>query len=183
MTHEAERWLPVPGWEGLYEVSSYGKVRSLHGRSQKKPLLRPSKGPRGYKAVTLYRPKEKTGTRTPIHRLVMLAFVGPDPERPYVNHKDRNQGNNWLGNLEWCTHTENMRHAHATGYGGGPIGEAHPFAKLNPEKVRVIRRCREYGLSVDHIAQVFGISHSSAYGVATRVTWKHVRHPGEECAA
>lgn len=100
-----EEWRPVPGYEGLYEVSSYGRVRSLdryvktcYGsyRLHKGKVLSPGIRPDGYLVVSLqYRMFR-------VHRLVAEAFI-PNPDNlPQVNHKDEDKSNNRFDNLEWC---------------------------------------------------------------------------------
>ena len=101
-----EEWRPIPGYEGLYEVSNTGRVRSVdryvktcYGsyRLHKGKVLSPGIRPDGYLVVSLqYRMFR-------VHRLVAQAFL-PNPDNlPQVNHKDENPGNNNVDNLEWCT--------------------------------------------------------------------------------
>ncbi|WP_211339176.1 NUMOD4 motif-containing HNH endonuclease [Salana multivorans] len=109
-----ETWLPVVGYEGLYEVSDRGRVRSLDrlsaaGAPQRGRVLRPSIAKGGYPMVSLYRDRGRS-TRT-VHRLVLLAFVGPEPEGAEACHRDGNPTNNALPNLYWGTHSENMHDA------------------------------------------------------------------------
>ena len=110
-----ERWMPVYGYEDLYEVSDYGRVRNADGKILKP---QPYGGQREYRAVNLSRhSKPKT---TGIHRLVAECFVGlptdlnPDgtPMRtsPEVNHIDGNPANNYYTNLEWCDRYYNNAH-------------------------------------------------------------------------
>lgn len=97
-----ETWRPVVGYEGLYEVSDLGNVRSLNYNGtgiikNLKPQLLPS----GYLQVSLYkkgRPKSAA-----VHRLVAKAFIENPSYLPVVNHKDENKTNNEACNLEWCT--------------------------------------------------------------------------------
>lgn len=105
-----ENWKPVPGYEGLYEVSDKGNVRSLNYRGNgETKLLSPALNKKGYKHVGLH--KDKKTTTFQVHRLVALAFI-PNPDNlPQVNHKDKNTGNNCVENLEWCDGIYNIRHA------------------------------------------------------------------------
>lgn len=91
-----ESWLPINGYEGLYEVSSNGNVKSL----KKGIFLKPETLPFGYLRVCLT--KNKNSRHFMIHRLVAEAFI-PNPDNlPFVNHKDENKTNNCVENLEWC---------------------------------------------------------------------------------
>ena len=99
-----EEWRPVVGYEGLYEVSSYGRVRSLdrfYYRLHKGKVLSPTKDRYGYLTVTLNcNGKSKT---IKIHRLVAQAFIENPDNLPQVNHKDEVKSNNCVDNLEWCS--------------------------------------------------------------------------------
>lgn len=102
--HSPERWLPIPGYEGLYEVSDSGRVRSLFsGRQLAVPLDR-----KGYPRLVL------KGKSWAVHRAVMAAFSPRDDwQQLQVNHKDGNRANNCIGNLEWCTASQNILHSYA----------------------------------------------------------------------
>lgn len=114
------KWLPVVGYEDCYEVSSDGLVRSLdrYVRNNKRSRdymkrgreLKPQVNTSGYHAVHLC--KDGNEKRFLVHRLVLSVFVSSPPFKGCVaNHKDSNRTNNNVDNLEWCTVTENNRHA------------------------------------------------------------------------
>lgn len=105
MTNEI--WLPISGYEGLYEVSNFGRIRSLF---RYKKVLHPS-NTNGYATVELW--KDKVRKRIGVHRLVALAFVSNPNGKPFVNHKDETRNNNNADNLEWVTHIENCRYGTA----------------------------------------------------------------------
>ena len=99
-----EEWRAVPGYEGLYEVSNTGMVRSLRHNK----IMSPNTNRYGYKYINLCKDgiiKTKT-----IHRLVAQVFI-PNPDNlPEVNHKDEDKTNNSVDNLEWCVHIYNMNY-------------------------------------------------------------------------
>lgn len=96
-----EEWLPIKGYEGLYEVSSLGRVKSLNYRkSGACKIFTGSHDKDGYLRTALRNPFRKD---VRIHRLVAEAFI-PNPDNlPLVNHIDEDKSNNHVSNLEWCT--------------------------------------------------------------------------------
>lgn len=104
-----EIWKDIPGTNGEYKISNYGKVMTAKtGR-----ILSPAIDMCGYERVCLF--KMDRHRRYKVHRLVAITFI-PNPNgKEQVNHKDGNKRNNSVDNLEWVTHKENMRHAKATG--------------------------------------------------------------------
>ena len=103
-----EIWKPIAGFEGLYEVSNYGRVRSL---TRYKKVIKPLVTNSGYYQYQLW---DKGVCHTALgHRLVAKAFVDNPNNKPCVNHKDENKLNNFAGNLEWLTHIENCRYGTA----------------------------------------------------------------------
>lgn len=113
---ESEIWKPVVGYEGYYEVSDHGRVRSLtrivttsDGRTWEQPgrILRPGvsgeRSPR--QVVSLHR--EGHGRSHLVHRIVLQSFVGPCPDGMEGCHNDGDPQNNWLSNLRWDTSSEN----------------------------------------------------------------------------
>ena len=102
-------WEDIPGYEGLYQVSNTGKVRSLgNNKSRKTKILKQNTTKNGYKRVGLW----KNGKRKPyyVHRLVAQVFL-PNPNNlPEVNHIDENKQNNVVWNLEWCDREYNLNY-------------------------------------------------------------------------
>lgn len=117
-----EIFLPVPDYEGIYEISNFGRVKTLereYGYINKKGkqvnyklpenFLKPYITNKGYLKVDLY--KEGQRQKLYVHRLVAIAFI-PNPEdKPQVNHKDGDRTNANVNNLEWMNNSENNKHA------------------------------------------------------------------------
>lgn len=115
-----ENWKAIPGFEGRYEVSDHGRVRSLphevaigNGaeRTTRGHLLKLQQARNGYLMVSLGRRYKHMG----VHRLVASAFLPNPEELPEVNHRNLNKTDNRVENLEWVSKHENMDHAHKTG--------------------------------------------------------------------
>jgi len=109
-----EIWNSVNGYEQYYEISNFGRIRSINttnidknGRIYKNTpkVLKQSFTSTGYLMVNL------RGKCFKVHRLVAIAFIENTYNKPYINHKDFNTTNNAVSNLEWCTQLENVNHA------------------------------------------------------------------------
>lgn len=177
-----EIWKPVVGYEGYYEVSNYGTIRSLdrqitilkEGIAPQvfiKPGRRLSPGVvSGYLRVVLKHADFKLNLL--VHRLVAIAFI-PNPEnKPQVNHIDGNKKNNTLQNLEWCTAKENTLHATQIGKRTN-VGENNNKAKLSVQDILNIRNEFSVGKGKE-LSLKYGVSVTHIYRVAKNKGWKHV---------
>lgn len=113
---QQEYWKDVVGYEGLYQVSNLGRVRSCDrirkdGALLTGVILKQAENKLGYKQVNLC--KNGHPRLTPVHRIVAMAFLPNPNEWPEVNHLDENPRNNVCENLEWCTHRYNMNYGTA----------------------------------------------------------------------
>lgn len=173
-------WRPVKGFEDRYEVNEAGVVRSLgwidtRGIRREPQVMKPHLWKMGYYGLVLSGREKKVARY--VHRLVAEAFI-PNPHgKPFTNHKDGNKTNNHLSNLEWCTHAENVRHAHLIGLiPPSPIGpgEKSPSAKLTEEKVLEIRRRLATGAQHQELADEYGVAKGTIGFIARRETWAHI---------
>jgi hypothetical protein len=177
----SEQWKPVRDFEGLYEVSNLGRLRSLprekRGRSDavyftKARILEPCLHS-GYKATLLFRPG---GARRHalVHRLVAEAFV-PNPEAlPQVNHINSRRTDNQASNLEWTDNKGNSDHARAAGRLVVTRGEAYAHAKLTGENVLNIRLLSGRGATNKEIAAMYRVTASLISLIVNRKRWAHV---------
>jgi hypothetical protein len=168
-TEPTERWLPVVGWENLYEVSSHGRVKSLDrvdrfGRLFKGRLLRLTPGSHSYPMAQLYRKGKRCG-RT-VHSLVLEAFVGPRPSGMEVCHLDGSRSNNRLGNLRWDTRKAN--HADKLGHDTHLRGERASNSKLTSQDVLSIRKDKR---PQRIIAAQYGISRPTVSEIQNKRKW------------
>jgi len=169
-----EQWKPILGYDGLYEVSSLGRVRALfeswNGRYKAGRILKPLIRLDGYIAVNLYYPGSKQkGSSHPIHRLVLNAFKGPRQEGQDARHLDGSRTNNSLENLQWGTRKENVKDS--INHGTFCSGEKCNFSKLSEISVLTIRRMRDEGFPYVEIAKQFGISRPQASRIGRRKSW------------
>lgn len=187
MTEEIEIWKDVAGYEGYYQVSSIGRVKSLDrevsqwNESAKKITTRlqisiymsPFEDKDGYLKVQL----TKDGVRNKffVHRLVALNFI-PNPEnKPEVNHKEGNKKDNRVELLEWNTTSENQIHAIANKLYITAKGETAGQAKLKEVQVREIHSLWKSGeVTQEYLSNMFGVAGSAISRIVNGVRWRHV---------
>ena len=176
-----EKWKAIEGYEGAYEVSNFGNVRSVdrdivysNGRvvSYKGNTKKQTVDKYGYAYVGLYsNQKHKQGMT---HRLVAKAFIPNIDNKPQVNHIDGNKLNNHVDNLEWATSQENMEHAVKIGLIDKVAGEGHYRAKLTNEDVIEIRQRVVDGETYQSVADAFGVVKSTIGFIINGKTWSRV---------
>lgn len=169
-----EVWVPLPDYEGLYEVSHLGRVRSLHPRHPEPRLIAFGTDGTGYVTVSLSKAGQRT-TKT-LHRLVCRAFHGePGPLHREAAHLDGKKANCRASNLKWCSKVEN--HFHKRFHGTHGAGERHPKALLSEAAVRVILVRLANGETAKQIAPDFGVSAHTVDSIRLRKNWGHVKGP------
>lgn len=138
-----ETWKPIPGYEGQYDVSDKGNVRSYR-RSTTPKLLKPGRMTAGHLSVALGRRNSRC-----VHELVLLAFVGEKPHKCECRHLNGNPADNRLENLAWGTRSENIKDK-----------TAHGLNKLKPQDICFIKSALKNpyrGLQAD-LARQFNVT-------------------------
>lgn len=151
-----------------YTVSSDGSVYSKTGKK-----LRPVKKPSGYLNITI---RENGQSRTwRVHRLIATVFI-PNPKLlPQVNHINGVKTDNRVENLEWCTASENIKHAFRTGLSTPLSGDCNSASILTTDQVIKIKQLLSEGvLSQYRIAKNFGVHKVTIFDIKHGNTWRHI---------
>lgn len=168
MMKVAERWLPVVGAEGIYEISDRGRVRSLQwqGGRRPRPLLLKPRPVQGYLFVCL---SMVDGKKWFVHTMVLTAFVGPRPEGLLGRHLNGKLKDNSLGNLRWGTQAENM--ADSMAHGTFALGEKNGQSVLTEAQARAILVANQ---PQARLSARYGVSIKTISNIRTRKAWKHL---------
>lgn len=191
------KWRPVFGYEGLYEVSDKGDIRSLvcggpFGK-RKRPASRAvilSKDKNGYIRVGLCKTGQSRKNML-VHRIVLFAFSGMPPVGMECNHIDGDKSNNRISNLEWVTRAENGRHKANTGlaasgdrhgmrlHKGLVAGEKNGRAILCADDAVRIMALYNDGCKIAELARRFSVSESAVASIVHGRSWKHIIENGK----
>lgn len=171
-----EIWKPIKGYEGFYEVSNLGRVRSLDrtehirnkagritARQRKGKVLKPCLDSGGHYLHVMLR-----GKPTNVHRIVAKTFIDNPNDYPEANHIDEDKTNNCVMNLEWCDHKYNNNYGSKI---GSTRGTKNPSSKLTEKDIIEIRRRRSNGETLGEISKGFGISESHVCNIARGGRW------------
>lgn len=187
-----EIWKDIKGFEGYYQISNLGRIRSLdriiemkNGKTRKVKgkILKQSTSVHGYKVVCFRRNGKKENFR--VHRLIGEAFIDNQDNKPFINHIDGDKSNNDISNLEWCTAKENANHAYEFGLkeasnpnkNGLKQGSKHHNSKLTEKEVKFMREnSRKNGGSFKNaeLAKLFGITKANVSHIVNGKGWKHI---------
>jgi len=175
LDEQQEIWKDIPGFDGKYQVSNLGRVRSLKYKNTNQTVVMKKRLTKsGYEYVGL-----RDGRRQKkylVHRLVAICFVENPHNKEQVNHINGIKNDNRAENLEWVTRSENMIHADKNGL-RNQKGERHSFAKLTAQDVRNIRNWRETNpkfFTTTKLAKLYGVKHYHITRICEFKVWKTV---------
>lgn len=165
-----EVWKDIKGYEGLYQASNLGNIKSLNYRNTKKEkILKGGINPSGYIIVGLHiNNKRKSITA---HKVIATTFIENPNNLSEINHLNGIKTDNSVNNLQWCTHKENMRHAYDTGLKCGKKGEEHGYSKLTEKKVLAIREDNRLHRI---IAKEYNVDRSTIGYIKSKKLWSHI---------
>ena len=160
-----EVWKSIKNYEGLYEVSSFGRVKSIR-RNKIMSLVKSG----GYYKVNLV--KEGVWITFRVHRLVAMNFLKNPKNKSTVNHKDFDRLNNNVENLEWVTHQENVTHAVLGGRFGKTklYGSKNGRAIFNDEQVMNIRKMLKTS-SIKQVSDIYNCRYKVIWEIKKNITY------------
>lgn len=174
---KTEQWKSIKGYEGLYEVSNLGRVRSLdrlvkyNGFVKKdSQIIKPATSCNGYLFVCLYNQTQKRILY--LHKLVAENFIPNPYKRSVINHIDEIKSNNEYINLEWCTTSDNVLHSIKTGT-SYHNGMSYGRSKVNAEQAISIRLSYESGASLSVLANQYSMTKSGISNIIKRKSWRY----------
>lgn len=175
-----EVWKSVVGYEGIYEISNFGNVRSVErvivyedGRIYNYPSrnLSFNKTVQGYNSVHLYKNCKRKNKK--VHILVAEAFLDNPENLPDVNHIDGQKRNNHVDNLEWSSRYDNMRHAFETGLANN-TGTNHGNNVYTEEQILKVKELLNLNIPYSDIETETGVKRGTIYVVKSGKQWKHL---------
>lgn len=174
-----EKWKDIKGTNGMYQISSKGRVKGLprtvmrkdgiRGSALKERILKGAQNSSGYITVTL-----PQGSFF-VHRLVAEAFIDNPLDKEQVNHKDGDKFNNSVSNLEWMSPKENSRHGFALEVNKMlNVGSKNPSSKLNENQVVEIKMLLQSGKTSKELSEEYGVSYGCIRAIKVGESWAHV---------
>ena len=166
-----EIWCDLVGYEGFYQVSNYGRLKSLHRKTEK--IIGSNKDSDGYPRCSLC--KNGTHKSLKVHQFVSLCFIPNPQNKPLINHKNGDKENNCVWNLEWVTNRENVLHSLELGLQKPLSGENCSHSVLTNKEVKRIREMyipydEEFGGTA--LAKIFNVNVSVIRNIVQNRTYK-----------
>lgn len=164
---DGECWKPIKEYQGMYEVSNKGRIKSTHHFVH--TILELQLSSWEYHIISLA--KNKTKKTFIVHRLVAEAFISNPDNNPQINHINGIKTDNYIENLEWCTGTENIQHAYRTGLNIPMKGEDSAVATLTNEQALSIFNDIDNQIA---IGKKYSISRNMVNAIKTGRAWSSV---------
>lgn len=174
---DPELWADVQDYEGLYQISTYGRVKSLerwidihpegmksYRRKIKEKILSPAKGSCDKRYYIVVLSKDGAHKTHPVHRLVCQHFIDNHEDKEQVNHIDGDKDNNHVSNLEWCTSLENHLHSRKLKLHDDK-GDKSVNAKVKTLDIPYIKELSENGVSYRVLGSMFGVSSTTIHRI------------------
>lgn len=165
---DGEQWADVPNCEGLYQISTFGRVKSFWGKTK---IIRPQINAQGYLTVHIHKSGRKAWL---VHRLVAICFIPNFSSKPEVNHNDGHRLNCHVSNLVWATRAENVKHASICNlikkgeerYGAKLSNAEVLYIRENPNKLKPKELAEEFNVTIQKISAIqLGEYYASVGGV------------------
>lgn len=176
----SEVWLDIKGYEGHYQVSSSGRVKSLSRVvecrkgvfvNKKERILSDWNCGKGYRKVKLSKDSAEKSIR--VHRLVAETFLSNPEAKSEVNHVNGIKDDNRIENLEWCTSSENTKHALNNKLKISQKGSEHGMSKLTEQDVLEIRKIGR-SKTLKEVSEIYKVDMSLISSVLLNKIWKHI---------
>lgn len=166
-----EQWKNIQDYEDLYQVSDYGRIKSLKRKNRlEERILKSVMGTDGYLRIKLY--KNCKAKKYYIHRLVAMVFLDNPLHLSEINHLDGIKQNNHTNNLLWCTRSQNMQHASKNGFlTFNHKGERNPNAKLTEKNIQEIKLYLQNGVTQVNIATLYGVGQTQISRIKLGESW------------
>jgi hypothetical protein len=169
-----ETWKNIIDYEGLYQVSNFGNVKSLGNEfTRKERLLKLSPQSKGYLTVVLQ--KNTTRKMVLVHRLVAEYFIPNIDNKPQVNHINGIKTDNRIENLEWVSHRENLNHAIENNL--VLKGDKNPTSKLKENEVIMIHNLLSKGVCIKALSKKYNVSFGTISGIRSGRYWEYLKLP------
>lgn len=181
-----EIWKDIPNFEGFYQASDMGRIRSLDRNIHKKvkeKIFDTSRSGRVFRLrykksrryISIRLSKNGKTNSYALHRLIAITFISNPDNFPQVNHINGIKSDNRAENLSWTNNSENVKHAISMGLNKSVVGENHGSSIFKNEDVLEIRELYSTGnYSYREIAEKFKVKTGRIFEIIKRKTWKHI---------